>query len=206
MIKKRIITIQHTQSIHHTNGMVGSWTDWELNDLGKAQAEAIGKKLSSELLSGEFDSQNMTIISSDLLRTRQTAAPLAKYMGLEVKLNPLLREENLGEAVGKSGQWANENRRSVTTFDDRPYEGAESRREFWNRIKTAQEQILERPERLIVVVSHGVALSLWQDIWQGSEICPFEYKGMAGGVSFFDIDENNNRHMRVNDPSYKSID
>lgn len=29
-IRKYIITIQHTQSIHHTNGMVGSWTDWDL--------------------------------------------------------------------------------------------------------------------------------------------------------------------------------
>ena len=24
---KNIITVQHTQSVHHTNGMVGSWTD-----------------------------------------------------------------------------------------------------------------------------------------------------------------------------------
>ena len=33
-IMKSIITIQHTQSVHHTNGMVGSWTDWELTELG----------------------------------------------------------------------------------------------------------------------------------------------------------------------------
>ncbi len=35
---KNIITIQHTKSIHHTNGMVGSWTDWELSALGVQQA------------------------------------------------------------------------------------------------------------------------------------------------------------------------
>ena len=29
---KQIITIQHTQSFHHTNGMVGSWTDWDLSN------------------------------------------------------------------------------------------------------------------------------------------------------------------------------
>ena len=46
---KTIITIQHTQSIHHTNGMVGSWTDWDLSEIGKLQAESIGKKLSEEL-------------------------------------------------------------------------------------------------------------------------------------------------------------
>ena len=32
---KNIITVQHTQSVHHTNGMVGSWTDWELTETGK---------------------------------------------------------------------------------------------------------------------------------------------------------------------------
>ena len=46
---KHIITVQHTQSIHHTNGMVGSWTDWDLTELGKKQADHIGKKLSNEL-------------------------------------------------------------------------------------------------------------------------------------------------------------
>ena len=46
---KTIITIQHTQSIHHTNGMVGSWTDWNLSELGKIQAGNIGRKLSREL-------------------------------------------------------------------------------------------------------------------------------------------------------------
>lgn len=45
---KTIITIQHTQSIHHTNGMVGSWTDWNLSDLGKEQARRIGEKMAQE--------------------------------------------------------------------------------------------------------------------------------------------------------------
>ena len=42
---KNIITIQHTQSIHHTNGMIGSWTDWDLSELGIQQAENIGRNL-----------------------------------------------------------------------------------------------------------------------------------------------------------------
>ena len=65
---KQIITIQHTQSIHHTNGMVGSWTDWPLSELGISQAENIGIKL-SKLLEGK----NVVMYSSDLLRARQTA-------------------------------------------------------------------------------------------------------------------------------------
>ena len=46
---KTIITIQHTQSVHHTNGMVGSWTDWELSELGVGQADRIGERLKAEL-------------------------------------------------------------------------------------------------------------------------------------------------------------
>ena len=46
---KRIYTVQHTQSEHHTNGMVGSWTDWNLTNLGKQQADRIAEKLKQEL-------------------------------------------------------------------------------------------------------------------------------------------------------------
>ena len=46
---EHIITVQHTQSVHHTNGIVGLWTDWDLTELGKAQADNIGKKLGDEL-------------------------------------------------------------------------------------------------------------------------------------------------------------
>ena len=47
---KTIITIQHTQSIHHTNGMVGSWTDWDLSKQGIEQAERLGRRLKKELV------------------------------------------------------------------------------------------------------------------------------------------------------------
>ena len=46
---KRVITIKHTQSIHHTNGMIGGWGDWELSELGVEQAKRIGKNLSKEI-------------------------------------------------------------------------------------------------------------------------------------------------------------
>ena len=71
---KTFITIQHTQSVHHTNGMVGSWTDWELSELGHAQAEKIGEKLKFELAGRTF-----VMYSSDLLRAKQTAEHVGKY-------------------------------------------------------------------------------------------------------------------------------
>ena len=106
---KTIITIQHTQSIHHTNGMVGSWTDWELSDLGKEQAENIGRNLSDEL------SQKYVIYSSDLLRAKQTAEAVGRYLGTNPVFRQELRERNLGEAVGKSVQWLRENWKNRST-------------------------------------------------------------------------------------------
>ena len=94
---KTIITIQHTQSVHHTNGMVGSWTDWELSELGVSQAKNIGEKLKAELAGREF-----VIYSSDLLRAKQTAEIVGSYLGLTPLLRSELRERNLGKCCGKS--------------------------------------------------------------------------------------------------------
>ena len=65
---KNIITIQHTQSVQHTNGMIGSWTDWDLTELGIEQAKRIGERLSQEIKNGRY-----VMYSSDLLRTKHTA-------------------------------------------------------------------------------------------------------------------------------------
>ena len=77
---KKIITIQHTQSIHHTNSMVGSWTDWELSELGIQQANKIGENLKNEL-----NTQEIKMYSSDLLRTKQTAKIVGNYCRTYIK-------------------------------------------------------------------------------------------------------------------------
>jgi probable phosphoglycerate mutase len=195
---KNIITIQHTQAVHHNNGMVGSWTDWELTDLGKAQAENIGRKLSAEL-----KGQTYKIYSSDLIRARQTAEPLARYMGIEIGYLEKLREHNIGEAVGKTIQWAKENALPVNSFDDRQFPGAESWREFWNRVSDLCCEVVADEADNIILVSHGVTLSVWQQVWLGSDIVEFKYSGLPGGVSFMEIKDNGEHTIqRLNDPSY----
>ena len=86
---KHIITVQHTQSVHHINGMVGSWTDWELTELGKKQADNIGRKLHDELAG-----KDVVIYSSDLKRAKQTADAIARYLGAEIILRTELREKS----------------------------------------------------------------------------------------------------------------
>ena len=145
---KTIITIQHTQSVHHTNGMVGSWTDWELSELGVEQANRIGEKLKEELSDKKF-----VMYSSDLLRARQTAENVGKYLGLTPILRTELRERNLGRCCGKSVQWLRENlEMQEKTIDDRLFSDAESRRDEWNRLKPFLIDVLKEHKPELVKV------------------------------------------------------
>ena len=101
---KTIVTIQHTQSVHHINGMVGSWTDWELSELGVKQANRIG-----EILKAELSEKRFVMYSSDLLRARQTAEIIGNCLGLTPVFRKELRERNLGRCCGKSVWWMREN-------------------------------------------------------------------------------------------------
>lgn len=101
---KKIITIQHPQSEQHINGMIGSWADWDLTNLGVEHAHHIGEKLSREIVGEKF-----FLYASDLRRTRHTAEIIAAHIGTEPIYSGLLREFHLGAAVGKTKNWARQN-------------------------------------------------------------------------------------------------
>ena len=199
---KHIITVQHTQSVHHTNGMVGSWTDWDLTDLGRTQADHIGKKLKDELAG-----KKVVIYSSDLKRARQTAEEIAKYLGTEPILRQELRERNLGKCCGKSVQWLRENIESPEkTVDDRLFSDGESRRDAWNRLRPFFEEVMAGNDEIIIVVSHGDLLSIWNAMYLNLPVESFyevNIHGPAGGVSHMLIGDDGKRLVRhINDMSY----
>ncbi|MBQ7849549.1 MAG: histidine phosphatase family protein [Clostridia bacterium] len=185
---KQIITIQHTQSEHHVNGMVGSWTDWRLTETGRLQAERIAGRL-LPMLQGK----RWTLYSSDLLRAQETAAPLAEALGVVPLLRPELRERNLGPAVGKSVRWLRENlEMQERTVDDRLFRGAESRRDAWNRLLPLFEELMASEEENILLVSHGDLLSIFNVMFLGLPVEAMnglDLYGMAGGVSFLQVAE-----------------
>lgn len=199
---KTIITIQHTQSIHHTNGMVGSWTDWDLSELGKLQAESIGKKLSKELQNKSF-----AMYSSDLARAKQTAEIIGKHLNITPTLRQELRERNLGKCVGKSVQWLKENIEcQEKTIDDRLFSDAESRRDEWNRLLPFFCEIISNEEEHIILVSHGDLLSVFNTMWLGlpvESLNNFELYGFSGGVSHLLQNNDGKRFIkRMSDMSY----
>ena len=201
---KTIITIQHTQSVHHTNGMVGSWTDWELTEKGIEQAKRIGEKLQAELADR---AKNFVLYSSDLIRAKQTAEQVGNALNLTPKLRTELRERNLGKCCGKSVQWLRENLEcDEKTIDDKMFSDGESRRDEWNRLKPFFDEIISNDEQNIIIVSHGDMLSVFNIMFLGlgvEALNSCEMHGAAGGVSYMFESDNDKRIIKkMGDMSY----
>ena len=199
---KTIITIQHTQSIHHTNGMVGSWTDWDLSELGVQQAWKIGENFKKELAGKKFK-----MYSSDLKRAKQTADIVGECLGIYPVLKSELRERNLGRCCGQSVKWLRENlENQEKTIDDRLFSDAESRRDEWNRLKPFFDEIMRTEEENIIIVSHGDLLSVFNSMFLGLNVESLnqsEIFGLAGGVSFMYENDDGKRFIkRISDTSY----
>ena len=122
-------------------------SDVELNDLGRKQAQA----LAQELEHVELDA----IYASDLSRARSTAEAVAASHGLEVLLDPRLRERSFGS-------WEGLTREDIDGRPERHHDG-ESDEEVRERVLAAVQSIAaaHRGEN-VLVVSHGGALNaLW---------------------------------------------
>lgn len=199
---KNIITIQHTQSIHHTNGMVGSWTDWDLSEQGIQEADNIGKNLLNELKDKKY-----IMYSSDLLRANHTAELVGKHLGITPILATELRERNLGRCVGKSVKWMKDNIEcEEKSIDDKMFSDAESRRDEWNRLLPFFNEIMNNEHENIIIVSHGDLLSVFNAMWLGMDIEMLnkgELFGFAGGVSFMRESADGKRFIKqMSDMSY----
>jgi len=199
---KNIIVIQHTQAVHHTNGMIGSLTEWELTDFGKTQAECIGKNILAFIGNKEF-----VMYSSNQIRARQTADIIGRHLGLEYTTDDRLREQDLGEAVGKSVDWAHKNTIVwMKNVDDRPFSGTETKREKWNKLLPFVNRIIESNDENVILISHGGTVSIFAAIWLGLKVENLNHSDLsssAGGVSIFQEDTDGKHTIkRLNDMSF----
>ncbi|MBQ3507636.1 MAG: histidine phosphatase family protein [Clostridia bacterium] len=210
---KKIITVQHPQSEQHTNGMIGSLGEWDLTDRGIAQAHRIGQNLLREI-----GDEPYVFYSSDLRRTKHTAEILSSYLHMEPQYTPLLREFDLGEANGKTKQWAKENNTCpvwpgtkdwAETVDGRVFACAETKREVAHRVAEFMEKIVAPTNENIIIVSHDGTLSIFFALWLGMDIEMLNrcnLSGKSGGVSILCEDAVGHRIVsRLNDMSFVQL-
>ncbi|HVF75817.1 MAG TPA: histidine phosphatase family protein [Acidimicrobiales bacterium] len=89
----RLLLFRHGQSTWNAEGRWQGWADPPLSSLGEEQARAAADRLAGSGLTA--------VVSSDLLRARQTAAIIAERLGLDVlDVEPDLRERNIGDWSG----------------------------------------------------------------------------------------------------------
>lgn len=126
-----------------------------LTELGRAQA-----RTAAELLA-ELAPRARLVLSSDLPRARETALIVAARLGLPLRLDPGLREQDLGELEGRRFDGV---LRGGTVEDavDRLWRdtwrrprGGESIRDLHHRVREALSQLAAGPSPEIIVVSHG---------------------------------------------------
>lgn len=185
---KTIYLVQHTQSVHHTNGHVGAWGDWDLTELGREQAFAVGQYLQREGVG-----EGYVMYTSDLKRAAQTAEGINRTLGLTPIVTPVIREVNAGQGNGKIWEWYAANRYPFSEGfhpDYRPFDDAESDRDVWKRLYPFYREILANDADKILIVSHGTALSFFQSMLVGQELEDrglFRFKGPGGSISKFRI-------------------
>lgn len=88
----RVLLIRHGQSEGNAEGRFGGHTATPLSARGRAQAEATARALAAD----NFNA----IYSSDLARAVETAEPLARLTGLQVRRTEAFRERSVGVMEG----------------------------------------------------------------------------------------------------------
>ena len=186
---RTIIMVQHTQSVHHTNGHAGAWGDWDLTELGHAQAARIG-----EYLKEEGCGEGFIMYASDLKRAAQTAEEISRVIGVRPVFDERIREVNAGAGNGQPWEWFDAHKIPQPEgydIDYRPFEDAESDRDLWNRIYPFYQQLISDENERIIIVSHGITLSFLQSMLMGQtpeQRVNYRFRGPSGAVSRFDID------------------
>lgn len=153
----QILLVRHGQSAAYVEGqpfgLVGGHGDPPLSPLGQWQAEQVGRRLESETISAVY--------ATTLQRTVQTATPLARSHGLEIRIEADLREVFLG--VGEGGHFRRmsaEGHPSVVAMRKNlewgEVEGAETNAQFAGRTVPALQRIADaHADELIAVFVHG---------------------------------------------------
>lgn len=156
---RRLLLIRHGQTTYNATGRMQGHLDTELSEVGLSQARA-----AADLL---VDKRITAIVSSDLIRARDTAAVIGEKLGIEVDVDKRLRETHLGDWQGMTSAEVDEQypgARAIWRHDPTwaPPQG-ESRVDVATRARPVIDELMrahpEWDEGAVLVVAHGGAIS-----------------------------------------------
>lgn len=177
----QIVLVRHGESAAHVPGspfdLVDGHGNPPLSDLGRWQADQVGVRLRTEEIT--------SIYTSTLVRTQQTAAPLAGFVDIEPVIERELREVFLGEWEGgvyrekaAEGHPAFRQMQVEERWDAIP--GAESNDSLTNRTVAVIERIHQQhPDQMVAVVVHGGVIGAI--LAYAAKSRPFAFMGADNG-------------------------
>ena len=144
-----LLLVRHGETDWNRELRIQGSSDTDLNEAGRSQARALAHELDEVVVDA--------IYSSDLTRARETAEIVAKRKGLDVRLDPRLRERSFGS-------WEGLTRAEIAErFPDLGHHDGETDEQVSERVLEAVRRIVDsHPGEEVLVVSHGGALNaLW---------------------------------------------
>jgi broad specificity phosphatase PhoE len=145
-VAKKITLVRHGRSVSNDMKLAAGHADFPLSKEGQIQAEKVGKRLKNK----KYD----LIVSSDLLRARQTALPIKKNnKGVKYYEDEGFRERRVGIL-----RYMVENRiKSLTMkeFKGLRFKFGETKTNFKKRVWKSFEKILKSHKKNILIVSHA---------------------------------------------------
>lgn len=148
------VFLRHGESVGNAEARWQGQSDYMLTEKGRQQAGALAKRWKSEGV--RFD----LIISSPLVRAKETADIIAAAVDANVELDPILLERHIGEMEGLTAEEVRKKPQPpyVTPYDPIGGEG-EGDWALFLRAGQALHALVRRPPGHYLIVSHGGLLN-----------------------------------------------
>jgi broad specificity phosphatase PhoE len=124
--------------------------DTPLSEIGLKQVEALAERVAR-------DFPVRALATSDMLRARQSAAPLVRRLGLVMEVEPALAERNFGVLRGRTYESLG---LDLLAMREAP-EGGESAAQFEARVARAWSRLVRRAALLdgdLLAITHGLVI------------------------------------------------
>ena len=152
----RLCLVRHGETAWNAEHRVQGQLDIPLSEVGLKQAQAVGRALKEE----HFDA----IYSSDLVRARQTAEPIANFLSIKMLLEKDLRERHYGiferlTYAEVKVRYPEDYARFEAREPDYAFRTGESLKDFSARsIAVISKIVNEHKDKSILVFTHGGVL------------------------------------------------
>ena len=155
---KRLILVRHGETAWNAEGRIQGMLDVPLNALGLQQAKRVADELARSVDVAEM-------VSSDLVRTRETATPITNATGFESRFDARIRERHFGIWQGMTyEEWRIKDAEGMARYnageEDYGPEGGETARQFLDRcVNAVSDLAIVSREKTLLLITHGGVVS-----------------------------------------------